>query len=46
MRYSWVSKHLLGSLEQVQDYATKWLWFYNYQRSHKASGGKPPLMAV
>ncbi|MAK30223.1 MAG: hypothetical protein CL490_06895 [Acinetobacter sp.] len=27
------------SLEQLQDYATKWLWFYNHQRPHKASEG-------
>lgn len=46
MRYSWVSKHLFDSLEQVQDYATKWLWFYNHQRPHKANGGNPPLMAA
>jgi putative transposase len=46
IRYSWVSKHLFDSLEEVQDYATQWLWFYNYQRPHKANGGKPPLMAA
>ena len=28
IRYSWVSKHLFDTLEEVQDYATKWLWFY------------------
>lgn len=46
IRYSWVSKHLFDSLEEVQDYATQWLWFYNHQRPHKANGGKPPLMAA
>ena len=46
MRYSWVSKYLFQSLEEVQDYATKWLWFYNHERPHKANGGKPPLMAA
>lgn len=46
MRYSWVSKHLFDNLEQVQDYATEWLWFYNHKRPHKANGGKPPLMAA
>ncbi|OAT75382.1 hypothetical protein A9B99_16115 [Mangrovibacter phragmitis] len=25
MRYSWVSKHLFDTLEEVQNYATKWL---------------------
>jgi len=46
IRFSWVSKHLFDSLEQVQDYATKWLWFYNNERPHKANGGRPPLMAA
>jgi putative transposase len=26
----------------VQDYATKWLWFYNNERPNKANGGLPP----
>jgi putative transposase len=46
IRYSWVSKHLFDTLEEVQDYATKWLWFYNHERPHKTNGGKPPLMAA
>ncbi len=46
IRYSWVSKHLFESLEQVQEYATEWLWFYNHERPHKANNGKPPLMAA
>ena len=46
IRYSWLSKNLFDSLEEVQNYATKWLWFYNHERPHKANGGKPPLMAA
>ena len=46
IRFSWVSKHLFDSLEQVQNYATKWLWFYNHERPHKANGGRSPLMAA
>lgn len=42
VRYSWVSKHLFETLEDVQDYATQWLWFYNHERPHKANGGQPP----
>lgn len=45
-RYGWVSKHLFDTLEEVQEYATEWLWFYNHERPHTANGGKPPLMAV
>lgn len=46
IRYSWLSKHLFDTLEEVQEYATQWLWFYNYERPHTANGGKPPLMAA
>lgn len=44
--YGWVSKHLVGNPEQVQDCATQWLWFYNHERPHKAYGGRPPFMAA
>lgn len=46
IRYSWVSKHLFETLEEIQEYATNWLWFYNHERPHKANGGRPPLMAA
>ena len=46
IRYSWVSKHLFETLEQVEEYATQWLWFYNHERPHRANNGKPPLMAA
>jgi putative transposase len=46
IRYSWLNKHLFESVEVVQDIATKWLWFYNHERPHKANGGKPPLMVA
>lgn len=43
-RYSWVSKHIFDSLENVQDYATNWIWFYNNELLHKANGARPALM--
>ena len=46
VRYSWVSKHLFDSLEEVEEHATRWLWFYNHERPHEANNGKPPLMAA
>ncbi len=46
IRYSWLSKYLFETLNEVQDYATSWLWFYNNERPHKANGGRPPLMAA
>jgi putative transposase len=46
IRYSWLSKYLFETLNEVQDYATNWLWFYNNERPHKANGRRPPLMAA
>jgi len=46
IRYSWLSKYQFETINEVQDYATKWLWFYNNERPHKANGGRPPLMAA
>lgn len=43
IRCSWLSKYLFDTLEEVQEYATQWLWFYNHERPHKANGGYPPL---
>ena len=46
IRYNWLSKHLFDTLEEVQDYATSWLWHYNHERPHQANKGRPPLMAA
>ena len=42
LRYSWLSCHLFESIQEVQDYATQWIWFYNNERPNKANGGLPP----
>lgn len=41
-----LTPNLFESIEQVQDYATKWLWMYNNQRPHSAIGGTPPAQKV
>jgi len=46
VRYSWLSQYLFESIEEVQDYATRWLWFYNNERPNKANGGFPPKMML
>jgi putative transposase len=40
IRYSWVSNHPLETLDEVEDYATRWLRFYNHDRLHKGNGAK------
>lgn len=42
VRYSWVDRYQFDSIAEVQDYATRWLWFYNHERPHQANGGLPP----
>lgn len=48
IRYSWVSKHLYETLDEVQDYATIWFGFIimNDPIKHKANSGKPPVMVA
>jgi putative transposase len=33
---------LFDSIEEVQDYATRWLWTYNHERHNIAIGGITP----
>ncbi len=30
IRYSGLNQYLFDSIKEVQDHATKWLWFYNH----------------
>ena len=39
---NWLSHYLFESIAEVQDYATRWLWFYNYERPNMALGGITP----
>ena len=41
VRYDWLAQYLFESIEQVQDYATRWLWTYNNERPNMALGGIP-----
>ena len=42
VRYSWLNQYQFDAIQEVQDYATRWLWFYNHERPNKANGGLPP----
>jgi putative transposase len=39
VRYDWLAHYLFDSLEEVQDYATRWLWTYHHERPNMAIGG-------
>lgn len=46
VRYDWLSQYLFGSIEEVQDYATKWLWIYNNERPNTGIGGITPIQKL
>lgn len=42
VRYEWLSQYCWSSIEEVQDFATKWMWSYNHDRPNMALGGFTP----
>ena len=40
--YDWLGRHLFENIEEVRDYATKWLWTYNNERPNMGIGGITP----
>lgn len=42
VRYDWLAHHLFESLDEIQDFATRWLWTYNHDRPNMALGGITP----
>ena len=38
----WLNQYVFDTLEDIQDYATQWQWFYNNERPNMAIGGIPP----
>ncbi len=42
VRYEWLSQYYWDSLEEVQDFATRWMWLYNHERPNMALGGITP----
>lgn len=42
VRYDWLNQHLFESIEEVQEFATRWLWSYNHERPNMALGGITP----
>ncbi len=42
LRYDWLADYLFDSIEEVQAFATNWLWTYNHERPNMALGGFTP----
>jgi putative transposase len=46
VRYDWLAQHLFESVEEVQKFATRWLWTYNNERPNTALGGITPAQKL
>jgi len=46
VRYDWLALYLFESIEEIQDYATSWLWTYNNERPNMALGGITPAQKL
>jgi putative transposase len=42
VRYEWLSQYYWSNIQEVQDYATQWMWSYNHDRPSMALGGFTP----
>ncbi len=42
VRYEWLSQHYWQSIDEVQEFATRWMYKYNNQRPNMALGGITP----
>lgn len=42
VRYDWLAQYLFDTIEEVQAFATRWLWTYNHERPNMALGGITP----
>ena len=42
VRYDWLAHYLFESIDEIQEFATDWLWTYNHERPNMALGGITP----
>ena len=46
VRYDWLNQYVFSSIEQVQYYASQWLWTYNHERPNMGIGGITPMQKL
>jgi putative transposase len=46
VRHEWLDQHIIESIEEAQDYATRWLWTYNNERPNMGLGGITPAQKL
>jgi transposase InsO family protein len=42
VRHDWLAHHLFETLDEIREFATRWLWTYNQDRPNMALGGITP----
>jgi putative transposase len=42
VRYDWPAHYLFDTIEDMQEFATRWLWTYNHERPNMAIGSMTP----
>jgi putative transposase len=46
VRYEWLAQYMFDSIDEVQDFATSWLWTYNNDRPNMGIGGITPIQKL
>lgn len=46
VRHEWLDQYIMESIEEAQEFATKWLWTYNNERPHMGIGGITPAQKL
>ena len=46
VRYDWLGQYLFDTLDEVRDFATRWLWTYNHERPNMGLGGITPMQKL
>jgi putative transposase len=46
VRYEWLAQYIFDSIDEVQDFATSWLWTYNNDRPNMGIGGITPIQKL
>ena len=39
VRYDWLNQYYFESIDEVQNFATRWMWTYNHERPNMGLGG-------
>ena len=46
VRHEWLDQYMFATIQEVQDYATQWMWTYNNDRPNMGIGGMTPAQKL